>query len=235
MVHPGDVVVLDPALEGELPVALEGVLEAQIGFAQQPQIEGGNAISRRPQILRQGWCVAINVDEYDPHPCIGAHRHEPELIPVKSGASVDVRSAEMRGANEAALKIIGPHVPRTGDRLAARGGTIHNGHAAVAADIVEATDPAILAARHDEPPAGILRCRYIASSGNLALVADPDPHPLEYLLSLLREHRRIMVNPCRQPQRLASRAGQFCQVRLQPRGNGCCGRQTGCREHEDTS
>ena len=53
MVHPGDVVVLDPALEGELPVALEVVLVAQIGFAQQRQIEGGDAISRRSQILRQ--------------------------------------------------------------------------------------------------------------------------------------------------------------------------------------
>ncbi len=132
------------------------------------------------------------------------HEHEAEAdLQLDRGEAmprrIEVAIARLeRHADQPASQIVGPGMVGADQAPALAGRAIDQPGGAVAADIVEAADHAVLAADHDDAFAQIIEGVVAAGRGQVVLVADHLPGGAEQTLPLDREELGIGIEPGRQ-------------------------------------
>ena len=185
-VAPGDVVVLDRALDGDLPVA--GVFSAPMPTeANVREIVVADQRVERCDVLLERPRRTVDIDEQQIMPNADSDGTQVEAGRVDAGLGARPFAPDARRAHELALQVVGPGVPRAsqGGRALAR--RLQHPHGAVAADVVESAHFAVAPAHQHEGPAGEVGGHGVARIGDIAREADGAPQSREQAALLERE------------------------------------------------
>ena len=150
---PGQMVILDRALDGDLPVAGIAAFPAS-AMAHDREVVAGEEALEGADMVGEVRCLAVDIDEDIVVPARDPDRAQAELGLVEARRAAQLVAAEIRRGNEPPLEIVGPAMPGAAQHGAALAGLRQEPHAAVPADIVEGGDAAVALAHQGERPAG---------------------------------------------------------------------------------
>src|SRR5579872_5576042 len=106
---PGQVIVLDTAFDGNLPVAGIGDRPFLRSLERRKVIKGKERVERLYMLI-EGWRPAIDVDKEKVEPLRHPHGLEIEPGRVEGGVAVPALPSDTRRGDEPAIEIVGPGV-----------------------------------------------------------------------------------------------------------------------------
>src|SRR5213082_541948 len=139
----GDVVALEIIVDVNLPVAVDDVIAA-LREVQALELEAVGLLRDLPQVGGKRLGLKIEIDKNELAPSFAAQRHH-----AHGGAIEKLDAIDVRRTNQAAVEGVGPAVVLAAQDIFAAA-TERDGARAMAADIAEAAEFALLVAYNDD-------------------------------------------------------------------------------------
>ena len=207
-----DVVALEVVVGEVLPVVR--VLGDQRALGLEPcDAERLEPLARVAEPLGERRQVGVERDEHEPGQRLDAERRQAHALAVERG-----EAARLGDGRELAVLAVRPAVVGAAQDLRARPGPVQDLHGAVAADVRERAQHAVVAAHDRDRLAGDVGGRERAGRRDDALGADEDPRAREDLVELGLVDLALDVGARR--QRVALLVGDAHRAQLAMRSRG---------------
>ena len=215
------VIVLEVVVDRHLPVALPRIDPGLVDRLHLLEAIGPRDLDEVAPHLGEARAVAAHAHEHEPQQDLELDRLQSEL------GLVDAAERLLRGhAREPAVERVGPAVIGAGDARAAGAGAVQQTRTAMAADIGEGPDHAVLAAHDDDGIAHHVERGEGARLLQLVDVADELPGRPDQRLVFERRQLGVEIGPGRQAAHQAGVVGRRQGRALQVHDGGLHGGYT---------